>query len=70
MSEDETYVPELASLADGEVLLFDPVEVEAAFNAYAVMFTDGCLFYLCKETRKWVNVEDYGQPKPKLRQVQ
>lgn len=68
--EDETYTPELASLADGDVLLFDPVEFEAEFNAFAVMVKEGCLFYLCRDTRKWVNVEDYGQNKPKLRKVQ
>lgn len=69
--EDEGYVPEPIGLCDGEVILFDPAEFESAFNAYGVMASNGCLFYLCKDARKWVNVEDFGRPaKASVRKVQ
>ena len=68
--DDESYIPEAIGLADGEVILFDPAEFEADFDAYGVMVREGCLFYLDKETKRWVNVEDHGKPRAPLRKVQ
>ena len=62
--DGESYEPEAISLADGEAILFDPAEFEEAFNAFGAMFSNGCLFYLDKDSRRWVNVEDHGKPRP------
>lgn len=55
------YDPEPIALLDGEAVLFDQKEFCAEFNCHAVMFRDGALFVLCKESRKWVPAEGRGQ---------
>lgn len=68
--DDDGYTPEAIGLCDGEVILFDPTEFEVDFDAYGVMVREGCLFYLDKATKQWVNVENHGKPRGNLRKVQ
>jgi len=56
--EDDTYEPEIIEIGDGGVLLQDPVEFYEMTNSFAAMVRDGGLFVLCRDTLKWVNVED------------
>lgn len=53
----ETYEPQPAALADGDVLIADPVEFHEMTNSVATMVRNGDLFVLCRDTLKWVNVE-------------
>jgi hypothetical protein len=55
---DDTYDPEPVEICDGSVLLQDPVEFYELTNSVAAMMRDGVLFVLCRDTLKWVNVED------------
>lgn len=72
--EVEEYEPMPAGLSDGDVLIFDRSEFEQDFDCYAAMLRGGCLFVLCKESRKWVPAEGRGLEPPraggKLRTVQ
>lgn len=64
LPEDEEigrYEPIPAGLSDGDVLIFDPVDFEAAFNCYGLQLRENQLFVLCKETRRWVPAEGRGQ---------
>jgi hypothetical protein len=54
---DDTYEPAPAGLADGDVLIADPIEFYELTNSIAAMVRDGVLFVLCRDTLKWVNVE-------------
>lgn len=55
---EDTYEPAPAALADGDVLIADPVEFHEMTNSVAAMVRNGALFVLCRDTLKWVNVED------------
>lgn len=71
--EQDDYVPEAVGLADGEFMIFDPLDFEMEFDCYAVTVRGNCLFVLCKQSRIWVPAEGRGSgpAKPsKLRTVQ
>lgn len=55
---DDEVTPEPISLGDGEVLLAYPLEFYEMTNSVAAMVRNGALFVLCRDTLKWVNVED------------
>jgi hypothetical protein len=55
--EDEGYIPEPIGIAEGECIILDPAEFESKYNADAILLSNGTLFCLDKESRKWVNVE-------------
>lgn len=59
---DDTYEPVPEGVADGDALIFDPVEFGEATNSLAVMVRDGAMFVLDKESMKWVNVEALKRP--------
>lgn len=69
-TEDEElaeYEPEPVGLSEGDVMIFDKAEFEQDFNCYAAMNSEGTLFVLCKDKRKWVPAEGRGQlqaPRP------
>jgi hypothetical protein len=64
---DDTYEPEPVEICDGSVLLQDPIEFYELTNSVAAMVRDGILFVLCRDTLKWVNVEDASKkPAAKL----
>ena len=55
---DDTYEPQPAALNDGDVLIADPVEFHEMTHSVASMVRNGALFVLCRDTLKWVSVED------------
>ncbi|WP_426287510.1 hypothetical protein [Luteibacter sp. E-22] len=55
---DDTYVPEPVALADGDVLIPDPVEFAEVTKSIASMVRGNDLFVLCRDTLRWVNVQD------------
>jgi hypothetical protein len=64
LPEDEEvgeYEPLAAQMADGDVLVMDPVELCEIADALALQVRDGALFLL-KRNGCWVNVEDALKP--------
>ncbi|KAF1045622.1 hypothetical protein [Xylophilus sp.] len=59
--DDGTYEPAPAGLADGDVLIADPVEFYEVTKSIAAMVRGGALFVLARDTLKWVNVEDLNK---------
>jgi hypothetical protein len=57
----EEYEPRPAILADGDVMVMDPVELCDLCNALAYQARDGVLFVL-KRDGQWVNVSDALKP--------
>lgn len=60
--DDDTYEPCPEPVADGDALIFDPVEFAEITRSLAVMVIGGALFVLDRETLKWVNVQDLRRP--------
>lgn len=54
---EDTYEPVPATLHDGGVIIFDPIEFQDTFNCHAAMFDQGMLYVLCRDTKQWHNVE-------------
>ena len=54
----DTYEPQPAALNDGDVLIADPIEFHEMTNSIASMVRGNDLFVLCRDTLKWVNVQD------------
>lgn len=63
-TEDDTYIPQAAFLAEGETLIGDPVELFAMTNALAVESRDGNLYILDRDTLKWCAIDQLGKSKP------
>lgn len=61
--EEEGYEPEPVGLNDGDIMIFDRFEFEAAFECYAAQNRNGHLFVLKKDTRKWECAEPEDKPK-------
>lgn len=56
------YEPLAAQMADGDVLVMDPVELCELTQALALQVRDGALFVLRKDGT-WVNVETALKPR-------
>jgi hypothetical protein len=59
--EEVEYEPLAAQMADGDVLIMDPVELCELCNAIAMQARDGILWVL-KRNGEWVNVSDALKP--------
>ena len=66
---EDTYEPEPTCLADGDVLLADPVELAELTGALAFMVDGGALFVLQRATGRWVNVEEALKPAGNVRSL-
>ena len=61
----ETYEPVPEFIADGGVLIADPVEFFDTTNGVAAIVRDGGLWVLRRGTLKWKNVEDMVRVGPR-----
>jgi hypothetical protein len=66
---DDTYDPVPELMADGDILILDHYEFEAAFDCYAACNKGGQLFVLKKSTRRWESVESDEKPRGGLARV-
>lgn len=55
---DDTYDPQPAAINDGDVLIADPLEFFDLTKSIASMVRGNDLFVLCRDTLRWVNVQD------------
>ena len=74
LPEIELALPDPVVLMDDCCWIGDPEalhhESGVDEGVLALQFRGGCLFYLDAATRQWVNVDDKGPKKAKLRTVQ
>lgn len=66
---DVEYDPMPEILAEGDILVLDPVDFENAFDCYLVCNRGGQAFVLKKATRKWESVESDDKPRGGLRSM-